>query len=94
MAATSAGGSSCGSEHSNHAHPVGPRPPGPVRLISGGLGSPGDLAGFTQQQQLLHANPTTLTCFPDLILSSLLICIHEVGLRSSAGDSQSQCLQE
>lgn len=80
MAVTSAGRSSCGSEHSNHAHPVEPRPPGPVRLISGGLGSLGNLAGFTQRQELLRANQTTLTCFPDLILSSFLICIHEVGL--------------
>lgn len=45
--------SSCGSEHSNHAHPVGPRPPGPVKPISGGLGSPGNLAGFTQPTKAL-----------------------------------------
>lgn len=52
MAVTSAGCNSCGSEHSNHAYPVGPRPPGPVRLISGGVGSPGNLAGFNSEKTL------------------------------------------
>lgn len=69
MAVTSARQSSCGSEHTNHAHPVGPGAPCPVRLISRGLGSPGDLAGFTQWQKFLHANQITPICFPGLIRS-------------------------
>lgn len=52
MAVTSAGCNSCGREHSNHAYPVGPRPPGPVRLISGGVGSPGNLDGFNSEKTL------------------------------------------
>ena len=83
MAVTSAGRSSRGSEQSNPAHPVGPRPPGACKADFRRLGSPGNLAGFTQRQELLHANQTTWTYFLDLMLSSVMICIHEVGLSSS-----------
>jgi hypothetical protein len=77
MAVSRAGRSSCGNEHSNDTHPVGPEAPRPCKAYFRRAGESREFDCLYSKTKVSHANQTTWTCFLDLILSSVLICIQQ-----------------
>lgn len=72
MAMTRAERSSCGNEHSNHTHPVGPRAPSPCKAYFRRAGAPREFGCLHLEAKASHANQTT-----GLASSSGSICIPE-----------------
>ena len=66
MAVTSAGRSGCGSEQSNPAHPVGPRPPGACKADFRRAGKPGEFGWFHSATRAPPGKSNRLDLLPRL----------------------------